>query len=218
MRDGGLLYGSPLLVLPVGGVSPFGTAGAAGAGAAAGLDLSGTGTVVARFGAAGFGDTILLVALPLVGGGFSGGALGAACADCARVLVLLRDAVATDGRPSATSAAALGSDAFGSGAAARQGGTTVAVAGLAGGSAAFGAGLETASLETWVIRMPVLCRLGGGAVVAFGTLSTISASTGAAAAASMKWGPDDVMRSCALSGGSSPSDSVAGALMATFTT
>ena len=217
MRDGGLLYGSPLLVLPVGGVSPFGTAGAAGAGAAAGLDLSGTGTVVARFGAAGFGDTILLVALPLVGGGFSGGALGAACADCARVLVLLRDAVATDGRPSATSAAALGSDAFGSGAAARQGGTTVAL-GLAGVSAAFGAGLETASLETWVIRMPVLCRLGGGAVGAFGTLSTISASTGAAAAASMKWRPDAVMRSCALSGGSSPSDSVAGSLMATFTT
>ena len=53
----------------------------------------------------------------------------------------------TDGRPSATSAAALGSDAFGSGAAARQGGTTVAL-GLAGVSAAFGAGLETASLET----------------------------------------------------------------------
>lgn len=129
MRDGGLLYGSPLLVLPVGAVSPLGAAGTAGAGAAAGLDLSGTGAVDALFGAVGFGDTILLVALPLVGGGFAGAALGAACADCARVLVLLRDAVAMDGRPSATSAGALGSDAFGSGAAARQGGTTVALAG-----------------------------------------------------------------------------------------
>ena len=81
MRDGGLLYGSPLLVLPVGAVSPLGTAGAAGAagaGAAAGLDLSGTGAVFALFGAVGFGDTILLVALPLVGGGSAGAALGAA--------------------------------------------------------------------------------------------------------------------------------------------
>ena len=95
MRDGGLLYGSPLLVLPVGAVSPLGTAGAAGAagaGAAAGLDLSGTGAVFALFGAV-YGDTILLVALPLVGGGSAGAALGAACADCARVLVLLREAV-----------------------------------------------------------------------------------------------------------------------------
>ena len=77
MRDGGLLYGSPLLVLPVGAVSPLGAAGTAGAGAA-GLDLSGTGAVVALFGAVGFGDTILLVALPLVGGGSAGAALGAA--------------------------------------------------------------------------------------------------------------------------------------------
>ena len=64
----------------------------------------------------------------------------------------------------------------------------------------------------------VLCLLGGGAVGALGTLSIISASTGADAAASMKWRPDAFRRSRARSGGSSPSESVLGLLIATLTT
>ena len=213
-RDGGLLYGNPRLVLlPVGVVAALETSAA---GAPAGFDLCGTGTVDALFGAWVFGVTILLVALPLCGGS-AGAALGAGLADCARVLVLLRSAVATDGCPSATSAGAFGSDGLGSGAAARQGGTTVALA-PAGASDAFAAGLETTSLGTWVTRILVLCLLGGGAVGALGTRSTTSASTGADAAASMKWRPVAVSRSRARSGGSSPSESVAGLLIATLTT
>ena len=107
----------------------------------------------------------MLEALPL-SGLVGGGARGAASADLARVLVLLRGVVATE---SATSGVAF---AFG---------TTAGVS-EAFGSEAFG----STPLWTWVTLTVVLCLLGGGAVGALGTLSKISASTGADAAASMK--------------------------------
>ena len=117
----------------------------------------------------------MLEALPL-SGLVGGGARGAASADLARVLVLLRGVVATE---SATSEEAFASAALGSGAGARQGGTTGDFGAATGVSEAFGSeAFGSTPLWTWVTLTVVLCLLGGGAVGALGTLSTISASTG----------------------------------------